>query len=157
MLNINYHSVWLPGDLRWAVNPIQTGVIFASCDRGVASEAPSLKLRNRSWKKKAKITLNNHFQKSNFFSKNWHNDVICCHCGVMLFNLLATKRDKTNIHYGLEKLSENRINGYRINLKWYKNKNKCYRSWLTVSYNVINCPKNNQLNWRRILNSFARP
>ena len=140
---MNYHSVWVPGDLRWAVNPIQTGVIFASCDRGVASEAPSLKLRNRSWKKK----------NSNFLPKlaKWR------YLLSLLRHVAQFISNKTSIHKGLEKLSENRMNGYSINLKWYKHKNKCYWSWRTVSCNVINYPKNNQLNWRRILNSFARP
>ena len=70
---MNYHSVWVPGDLRWAVNPIQTGVIFASCDRAGGYRGPLFKtskpLMKKKKKKKAKITQNNHFQKSNFFPK----------------------------------------------------------------------------------------
>ena len=131
---MNYQSVWVPGDLRlgwlhdlrWVVNPnIQTGLIFASFDWRVASESPSLKIQNRSWNCHTRSAQNNHFQKSIFFPKKWHNDVIWCHFDVMLFNLLAKKLVFIS--------SENRINGY--SLKWYKNNNKCYRGqWVNCNH-----------------------
>ena len=59
------------------LNPIQTGLFFASCDQG-DSEIPA-----------AKITHNNVLIISNFRDKlDWHNDVIWRHYDVILLNLM---------------------------------------------------------------------